>query len=104
MAGGGMARRGAGMAAPRPAPPPQPTGVPVGAARPPPQADYAVHPTTPWNYALVLPGPERAIHGAFGVRESPVGPVPFAPESAPVTLTAKARRLPEWALDPNPAG
>lgn len=68
----------------------------------PPQADYAVHPTTPWNYGLVLP--KGADDGTFSVREAPLGPVPFAPEAAPVTLTAKARRVPEWTMEQNSAG
>lgn len=66
-----------------------------------PHCDYTVTPTTPWNYALDLGG--RGAE-AFAVHESPVGGTPFAPEAAPVTLTAPARRVPGWTLEHNAAG
>ena len=63
----------------------------------PPQADWEVHPTTPWNYAL----PRDA---RFAVRCAPVGGVPFAPAAAPVVLSTPARRVPTWTLHQNSAG
>jgi hypothetical protein len=68
----------------------------------PPLADWAVYPTTPWNYGLIVG--DEAPETLFAVRESPLGPVPFAPYSAPVTLTARARRVPQWTLEQNSAG
>jgi hypothetical protein len=56
-------------------------------------------PTTPWNYGLVLDAQNPA--RSFEVRRRP-GPVPdqpFTPDSAPIALTAKARRIPEWKLE-----
>lgn len=61
----------------------------------PPHADWEVFPTTPWNYGLAGGGAD------FPVREAPVGPRPFAPEAAPVTLTAPARRVPQWTRAQN---
>ena len=55
-----------------------------------PASDWEVYPTTPWNYALVK--------GAFPVVEKPVARQPFRADAAPVEITAKARRLPEWTL------
>jgi DUF1680 family protein len=69
----------------------------------PPHADWEVYPTTPWNYGLALAG-HPAPAEAFTVREAPVGPVPFAPDAAPVTLTAPARRVPQWQIEQNAAG
>ena len=66
----------------------------------PPQGDWEVHPTTPWNYGLVLHGGPAS----FSLREHPVGAVPFAPATAPVVLTVPARRLPQWTLVQNSAG
>lgn len=63
-----------------------------------PHADWEVHPTTPWNYGLALDG------AALEVRESPVSRQPFAPDAAPITLSAPARRVPQWTLGPNCAG
>ncbi|MCL4402575.1 MAG: glycoside hydrolase family 127 protein [Acidobacteria bacterium] len=59
--------------------------------------DWEVHPTTPWNYGLVL-------GAGFQVRERPVGDYPFSPEGAPVILTARGRRVPEWRMFHNSAG
>jgi len=55
-----------------------------------PATDWEVYPTTPWNYALVPEGMQAA--------EKPVAKQPFAADSAPVEITAKARRLPQWTL------
>jgi hypothetical protein len=67
-----------------------------------PAADWEVLPTTAWNYGLVLDpaDPGRSV----AVTEKPVGESPFSPESAPVELRVKARRLPQWALENGSAG
>jgi len=58
---------------------------------------YEIHPTTPWNYGLVLPdgGP------AFEVvsQDWPQDEQPFEAEAAPVRLTATGKRIPNWQLD-----
>jgi hypothetical protein len=36
-------------------------------------------------------------------RAAPIARVPFAPDGAPVTLTTRARRLPQWGMDHNSA-
>jgi hypothetical protein len=69
---------------------------------PAPAADWEVHPATPWNYGL-LAGPEDA-EAAVQVRETPVGDNPWSPAGAPVELTVKARRVPEWTLVEGSAG
>jgi hypothetical protein len=61
-----------------------------------PAADWEVYPTTPWNYGLLL-NPDRP-ETSIEVREKPVGAYPFSSEGAPVELTAKGRRMPEWRL------
>lgn len=63
----------------------------------PPQADYEVRPTTPWNYALDL-------SRGFATETAPISPVPFDTNAAPVRLKAMARRLPEWKIEQNSAG
>jgi hypothetical protein len=63
----------------------------------PPQADWEVHPTTPWNYGV----PRNA---AVALAHAPIGAVPFAPATAPVVLTTHARRVAEWTLHQNSAG
>jgi hypothetical protein len=65
--------------------------------------DREVLPTTPWNYALLLneKDPARSLKIS---RKAPVAPQPFTPEAAPITLTASARRVPEWQLIQNCPG
>jgi hypothetical protein len=55
-----------------------------------PAADWEVYPTTPWNYAL--------LKGAFQATEKPIARQPYTADAAPVEITAKARRLPQWTL------
>ena len=67
-----------------------------------PAADWEVHPTTPWNYALLVDeaNPSRSLQ----VLERPLGAMPFSPRGAPVELRVKGRRLPEWKLENGSAG
>jgi hypothetical protein len=67
-----------------------------------PVIDWEVHPTTPWNYALVLDRehPEKSL----SVIRGPIGRLPFEGKSAPVVLKARGRRLPGWKLEANSAG
>jgi len=60
-----------------------------------PHADWEVYPTTPWNYGLAL------AEGEIAVQEAPINPVPFAPDAAPITLTAPARRVSTWEMHRN---
>jgi DUF1680 family protein len=60
-------------------------------------------PTTPWNYALVLDEKDPAKSLKIS-RKAPVASQPFTPEAAPITLTASARRVPEWQLVQNCPG
>lgn len=62
-----------------------------------PHADYEVHPTTKWNYALILDTkhPEKTLE----VTEKPVRMPCFSEMNAPVTITAKARELSSWTME-----
>lgn len=62
--------------------------------------ELATRPTTPWNYALVLPA-AGATGRAFDVVQRSVDGAsnPFTHEGAPVQLRARARRVPEWESD-----
>ncbi len=61
-----------------------------------PVADWEVYPTSPWNYGLRvdLSNPSES----FQVREAPIARQPFNNSSPPVSLEAKARRLPQWVI------
>ena len=59
-----------------------------------PHADWEVHATTPWNYALDVD--EASVAEDVRFSERPVGSCPFSPEGAPVIAKANGRRLPQW--------
>ncbi len=61
---------------------------------------WDILPASPWNYGLVLPD-ERPERG-FTVRNAPwpADGQPWTEQSAPVRIEAKARRIPQWSLDP----
>jgi len=67
-----------------------------------PAADWAIYPTTPWNYGLILDreNPEKSI----AVVRKEIGKVPFAQEGAPVILKVKGRAILDWKLVNNSAG
>jgi DUF1680 family protein len=67
-----------------------------------PHADWEVHPTTPWNYALELDrdDPEKSIT----VERSAVGDNPFSPAGAPIRLRMRGARVPGWKIEHNAAG
>ena len=61
---------------------------------------YEVFPTTPWNYALVLD--HGALEGASVKRTTgPLEPQPFTPDTAPIEMRVKAKRVPGWQLESN---
>ncbi len=62
-----------------------------------PHADWEVHPTTAWNYALGAVGPDAP------VTEAPISSTPFAQAASPVTITVTGRRLPSWTWENNSA-
>ncbi len=61
-----------------------------------PHADWAVYPTTPWNFALQLS--EEGLAGQVRFTRRPVGKLPFSPDGAPVEAHVWGRRLPDWGM------
>lgn len=59
---------------------------------------YELFPKSAWNYGLVLAAqPERSF--TVTRKKGPAAAFPFTPETAPVTLTVKARKIPGWGID-----
>ncbi|MDP6543162.1 MAG: glycoside hydrolase family 127 protein [Phycisphaerae bacterium] len=59
-------------------------------------ADWAIYPTTPWNYALQIDPDD--LEGSFKFEKVGIKDYVFDSKLAPVKLTVKGRRLPEWKL------
>ncbi len=68
---------------------------------PAPAADWEVHPTTAWNYGLVL---DPSAAARLAVDEGAVGDVPFAAAAPAVTIRVTGRRVREWQLEEGSAG
>lgn len=60
---------------------------------------YEIHPTTAWNYGLILD--KNAPEKGFTVekRPWPADSFPFTQPAAPVVLKARARKIAAWKLD-----
>ena len=67
-----------------------------------PAADWAVEPTTPWNYGLIVDFGNVA--NSVQVIDKKIGEYPFSAEGAPVELRVKGRRIPDWKLVNGSAG
>jgi len=59
--------------------------------------EWAVIPTTPWNYGLVL-GAEDPLADFMVVEQGQVADQPWTVEAAPIEINARARRIPAWQL------
>ena len=59
---------------------------------------YEILPSSPWNYGLIIDpkNPEDSIRLA---EQRPLAYQPFKPESAPIILKAKAKRIPSWEAE-----
>jgi hypothetical protein len=57
---------------------------------------WEVHPKSAWNYGLII---NRDNPKSLKVELRDVPDQPFAPDAAPVRITAEARKIPEWKLN-----
>ncbi len=60
---------------------------------------WEIHPTTPWNYGLILDPdvPERGFEVL--AQPWPEDDQPFCVDGAPIALRTRAKKIPEWTLD-----
>jgi hypothetical protein len=60
---------------------------------------WEIHPTTPWNYGLIL-DTEDPTRSFDVVRHPwPSSDMPFTQEGVPVELVAEGKQIPKWSLD-----
>lgn len=62
---------------------------------------YEVFPTTPWNYGLVLDQKQPEKSFRVETKQMPSDGQPFRPDSAPIVLKARGKRIPEWKQEAN---
>jgi hypothetical protein len=64
--------------------------------------ELEVLPSTPWNYGLVVDDKEDPAKSFEVVHNpGPIEPQPFTQETTPLSIKAKAKRIPNWTKDPN---
>ena len=60
---------------------------------------WEVHPTTPWNYGLVLDARKPAASFRVVKKAWPKSDMPFTLEGAPIELVAHGKQVAEWQAD-----
>lgn len=60
---------------------------------------WEIHPTTPWNYGLVLDTEDPAASFKVVKRRWPRNDLPFTHDGVPIELRARGKRIPEWQAD-----
>jgi len=60
---------------------------------------WEIHPTTPWNYGLLLNKTDPTASFEVVHRPWPNDDQPFRADAAPIELRVKAKRIPAWKLD-----
>jgi len=63
--------------------------------------DWVIKATTPWNYALEINRSNPA--SSFKFVQGTLGPLPFSPAGAPVSLNTTAKILDSWVITNNAA-
>jgi len=61
--------------------------------------EWEVHPTTAWNYGLVLNDRDSARSFEVVKKRTPVSTNPFTPDTIPLELRVKAKKIPAWKMD-----
>jgi hypothetical protein len=61
--------------------------------------EFEVFPASPWNYGLLLEAQDPAKSFDVVTQPGPVPAQPFTPETAPIQLRARAKKIPAWKQD-----
>jgi hypothetical protein len=61
--------------------------------------EFEVYPTTAWNYGLILNEKNPAKSFVISRKAGTISPQPFTPDSAPIELHARAKKIPQWKQD-----
>jgi DUF1680 family protein len=60
---------------------------------------FEIHPTTPWNYGLILDRENPSKSFEVVKKDWPKSDMPFTHEGTSIELRAKGKRIPEWKSD-----
>lgn len=59
---------------------------------------YEIYPKTPWNYGLAEVPADKLKEAFIVTKKGQVSNYPWNPESAPIEIKAKAKRIPSWKI------
>ena len=60
---------------------------------------YEIFPISAWNYGLVVNRENPAQSFTVVRKKGPLNKYPFTPETTPISITAKGRKIPDWTVD-----
>ncbi len=60
---------------------------------------WEIHPTTPWNYGLIVNQTTPILSFKIVRKDWPDDDQPFEADAAPIQLLARAKKIPEWIKD-----
>lgn len=60
---------------------------------------WEIHPSSDWNYSLVVNGAEPGLSMEVIERPWPDSNFPWTPEEVPILIKAKGKKIPTWTLD-----
>ena len=64
-----------------------------------PWTELEAYPASPWNYGLEINSTNPAASFTIVTNPGPMAANPFSPQTTPIELQAKARKIPAWTLD-----
>jgi hypothetical protein len=62
---------------------------------------WEVFPTTAWNYGILVDPEKPESSFKFIPSKAPTPAQPWTPDAVPVSIRARARKIPEWKQEPN---
>lgn len=60
---------------------------------------WDIHPTSPWNYGLLLDDNDRSASFEVISKDWPADDMPFTHAGVPIELVVRGKRIPQWTLD-----
>ena len=60
---------------------------------------WEIHPTTPWNYGLIINKDNPSSSFSFSQKSWPRDNQPFEFDAVPLEMRARAKKIPQWRMD-----
>lgn len=67
-----------------------------------PYADWGVLSKSPWNYSLIID--DKSVDNNFEIVKGQLEDLPYNPETSPIKVMAKGKRVRDWTIEDSSAG